>query len=162
MAFWQRFLHKSYDTSDHQRVQTHTWVEYLIRDGILPLLKAKGYHLICRPQELAECILNHLFRHEQDYPKCRFTSYRCKHREEVYIEEHEFYEELIPDSIWMQLKKEFAIDWFADAGDFAERIWRAIPLIVLDHLSMDSPANEILYERMKAFESEEEDSEGAE
>jgi len=161
MAFWQLFLRKSYETMDHQLIQTHKWVEYLVRDGLLPLLKAKQYNLTCKPQELAECILNHLIRHERDYNRCRFTTYQCKHREEVCIEEYEFYEEMIPDSIWNQLKKEFYIDWFADSGAFAERIWRSLPLIVFDHLSMDSPVNQILYEKMKTLEDEE-DSEGYE
>jgi len=69
-------------------------------------------------------------------------------------EEFEHYEECIPEEIWKQLKKSFEIDWLADEGPFAERFWRHLIYIVFDHLSMDSPANEALYEKMKCMEDE--------
>jgi hypothetical protein len=154
---WQNYLRQEYRLPNNQPIQTHKWVEHLVRDGILPLLKQKQYNLICKPQELASCILNHLIRHERDYKKCKFTTYRCMHREEVSIEEYEFYEEQISESIWNWLKHEFTVDWFADVGPFAERIWRNLPLIVFEHLSMDSPVNQILYEKMRCLEDDEED-----
>ena len=157
--FWQQFLRREFLLPNDRPIQIHKWVEYLVREGILPLLRQKQYNLICRPQELASCILNYLVRHEKDYQKCKFTTYRCKHREEAILEEYEFFEEQIPDSIWDQLKQEFAVEWLADEGPFAERFWRNIPLIVFEHLSMESPVNQILYEKMRCLEDDEEDAE---
>jgi len=154
---WQQFLRRPLLTPDQQSVQIHKWTEHLVRFGLMPVLSRTGYILICKPQELATCILNNIIRHEADYNKCRFTTYRCKHREEVTIEEFEHYEELIPEEVWKQLKQSFEIDWLADEGPFAERIWRHLIHIVFDHLSMDSPANQALYEKMK-FMMEDEDS----
>jgi hypothetical protein len=151
---WQRFLRQEWHLNETDTLPTHKWVEHLVRSGLLPLLKDKGYTLLCRPQELATCILNNLLRHQRDYQMCKFTTYRCPHREESCLEEFEFYEEQIPETVWNKLKETFYIEWFADEHNFAERVWRHLPLIVFDHLSMDSPANEILYEKMGFLEEE--------
>jgi hypothetical protein len=124
------------------------------------MLRAKQYNLACGPKELTGCLLNYLLRHAQDYKKRVFTTYCCKHHEDVTPEEHEFYEEQIPDTMWDALKAEFAVDWLADRGEFAARIWRNIPLIILSHLDMEaSPANQVLYESLKTYDEGDESSE---
>jgi hypothetical protein len=155
---WNDFLRRSLRLNDGTTIQTHKWVEYLVRDGILPLLKQMGYDLLCQPPDLANCILNHLIRHEAGYHKCKFTTYQCKHREEVMVCEMEFFEERIPEMEWNRLRKQFAVEWFADNEPFADRVWLNLPFIILSHLKMNSPANQILYEKMRIIEEGDESS----
>jgi len=139
-------------------IQTHKWVEYLVRDGILPLLKEKQLDMICKPEEIASCILNHLIRHERDYKRSRFTSYRCMHGQEGTMDEYEFFEDIIPEKVWKSLKYRFYIQWFADQEAFADRVWTNLPLIIFDHLSFDSPGFSPLYEKWRHLDEEDEDS----
>jgi len=157
---WRQFLLRELAVPGGGKVQLYRYMECLLRDGIYPLLRGKKYNLACGPKELTGCLLNYLLRHEQDYKKRVFTTYCCKHHSDVYPEEHEFYEEQIPDTAWDALKAEFAVDWLADNGDFAARLWRNIPLIILSHLDMEnSPANEVLYESLKTYDEGDESSE---
>jgi hypothetical protein len=157
---WRNFLLRELTVPSGGKVQLYRYVECLLRDGIYPLLRTKQYNLSCGPKELTGCILNYLLRHERDYKDRKFTTYCCKHRGDVFPEEHEFYEEQIPDSAWNNVKTEFAVNWFADEGDFAARIWRNIPLIILSHLDMEnSPANQALYESLKTYDEGDESSE---
>jgi len=155
---WSQFLRKTVEAEDGSRVAIHHWTHCLVREGIGPLLRRKQYTPLCSPRELTECLLNYLYKHEKDYRGCRFTTYRCKHLQEAVPEEQEFYEEQITDADWAALRTEFAVDWLADKGSFADRIWRNIPLIVLSHLSMDSPANQKLYEAMATHDSDDNSS----
>jgi hypothetical protein len=157
---WRQFLLRELTVPRGGKVQLYRYVECLLRDGIYPLLRAKQYNLACGPKELTGCLLNYLLRHEQDYKKRVFTTYCCKHHSDVYPEEHEFYEEQIPDEAWNHIKAEFAVEHFADEGDFAARVWRNIPLIILSHLDMEaSPANQVLYESLKTYDEGDESSE---
>ena len=72
--------------------------------------------------------------------------------------ELEFFEERIPEIEWKRLRKQFAIEWFADNELFADRVWLNLPFIILNHLKMSSPANQILYEKMRLIEEGDESS----
>ena len=155
---WEQFLRRDLDISDGTTIQTHKWVEYLVRDGILPLLKRNQYDLTCKPEDLANCILNHLIRHERDYKRARFTTYRCKHREEGTMEEYEFFEDTLPEKVWKLMKEQFYIEWFADKEAFADRIWMNLPLIIFDHLSVNSPRFNALYEKLRHLDEDDDNS----
>ena len=156
---WNEFLRRGLVAKDGITIiQTHKWVEYIVRDGIIPLLKNKQIDLTCKPEDLATCILNHLIRHERDYKRSRFTSYQCMHGQEGTMEEYEFFEDIFPEKIWKSMKQQFYIEWFADNDCFADRIWMNLPLIIFDHLSFDSPGFNPLYEKMRHLDEEDEDS----
>jgi len=156
--YWEQFLRKDLRTRDGTTLQTHKWVEYLVRDGLLPLLKHNQYDLTCRPEDLANCILNNLIRHERDYKRARFTTYRCKHREEGTMEEYEFFEDTLPEKVWKSMKQQFYIEQFADEYSFAERIWMNLPFIIFDHVSLDSPRFNALYEKLRHLDEEDDNS----
>ena len=155
---WAQFLRKDLTTRDGTTLQTHKWVEYLVRDGIIPLLKRNQFDLTCKPEDLASCILNHLIRHERDYNRMRFTTYRCKHREEGTMEEYEFFENTISDKVWTLMRQQFYIEWFADEEAFADRIWMNLPLIIFDHLSPFSPRFNDLWEKLRHLDEEDDNS----
>jgi hypothetical protein len=155
---WEEFLRREFTGTDNSPIQTHKWVEYVVRDGILPLLKATQFGLICKPQELANCILNHLIRHERDFLKSRFTSYRCKHPEEMNLEEYEYFEDMVPSEVWASMRRKFYLRHFADDSEFAARIWLNIPFIVFEHLDINTAGFNGLYEKQRHLD-EEEDSE---
>jgi len=155
---WTPWLRQTYQINDGTLIQTHKWVEYVVRDGILPLLASKQYDLVCKPEELANCILNHLIRHDYGFKKCKYTSYRCKHLEEVLLEEYEFFEDSYPESVWKGLRRQFYVQHFADEGLFADRVWMNLPMIVFEHVSLASPAFDALYEKHRHLDEEDEDS----
>jgi len=155
---WEEFLRREFTGIDNSPIQTHKWVEYVVRDGILPLLKATQFGLTCKPQELANCILNHLIRHETDFKKCRFTTYRCKHPEEMNLEEYEYFEDMVPSEVWTSMRRKFYLCHFADDSEFAARIWLNIPLIVFEHLDINTTGFNGLREKQRHLD-EEDDSE---
>jgi len=155
---WNEFLRKDLTTRDGTTIQTHKWVEYLVRDGLIPLLKNKQFDLTCKPEDLATCILNHLIRHERDYKRSRFTSYRCMHGQEGTMEEYEFFEDTFPEKIWKSIKQQFYIEWFADEDVFADRIWMNLPMIIFDHISLDSPGFNALWNKLRHLDEEDDNS----
>jgi len=64
-----------------------SWVQTLVQNHLLPALVTRGYTLTVNPSLLIGCILNVLYRHEQDADlhytspcnirKIRFTKYMC-------------------------------------------------------------------------------------
>jgi hypothetical protein len=55
------------------------WVQTLVIDHLLPALATKGYVLTVNGPVLIGCILNVLYRHNQDVNKMRATTYMCYH-----------------------------------------------------------------------------------
>ena len=56
-----------------------TWTQTLVVNHLLPALTAKGYTLSVNPSLLTGCILNVLYRHNQDANVMRTTTYMCSH-----------------------------------------------------------------------------------
>ena len=55
------------------------WVENLVIHHLLPALTTKGYTLSVNGPSLIGCILNVLYRHQQDTNSIRTTTYMCSH-----------------------------------------------------------------------------------
>ena len=73
---WIPFIHQELDDSG---LKLATWVQTLVIDHLLPALTAKGYTLSVNGPLLTGCILNVLYRHNQDTIKMRTTTYMCSH-----------------------------------------------------------------------------------
>jgi len=154
---WKAFLVRPNDVLRSKPIRTCDWVETLLHFGVLPELNHQGYNLIVDQQTLATCVLNHLYRHEQDAAHCKFTLYKCSHESccQRYPEEYERFCELLPESTWSAFRKSFQVADFADEGWFADRIWNAIPDIVFAHVCLDtSPANIELWNDLNPDEDE--------
>ena len=177
MSRWLTFLKQQYEVLSpgtfNIYITTFNWVETVVRDGILPALKANGYLVSVDASTLSGCILNTLYRHEQDYMKCQMTSYTCKHgrcthgeqvNENVtFGDQLEYFHELLPTSVWKEMHERFPVNWFADGGLFAERIWMDMPHIVAWHVRFnESPANRALEDRLRHLDEEDEQDEGGE
>jgi hypothetical protein len=154
---WKAFLVRPNDVLRSKPIRTCDWVETLLHFGVLPELNRQGYNLIVDQQTLATCVLNHLYRHEQDAAHCKFTLYKCSHESccQRYPEEYERFCELLPESTWSAFRKSCQVADFADESWFADRIWNAIPDIVFAHVCLDtSPANIELWTDLNPDEDE--------
>ena len=157
MRAWKTFLEHRETTLDGQEIRVRDWAEDIVL-GIKTLLDETGYLLSVQPSQLTACLLNTLYRHERDYRAGRKTTYRCSCARQPYeIEEYEYYSSYkIPDRMWESLRDYNFIEWYSDAGPFADRIWMDIPLLVFSHLNMEeSPANVELAEQYRTLEDEE-------
>lgn len=156
MKTWRQFLNHRELTLDGQEIRTCDWAEGVV-EGVVTLLREAGYTLSVRAPQLVTCLLNTVYRHEQDYSYGRKTTYRCPCAYHHHFpEEYEYYSTKIPDSMWNSLRQYNFIAWYSDAGPFADRIWMDIPFIVLSHLNMEtSPANVELAEQYRTAEDEE-------
>ena len=173
MSCWVEFLKQKYEILSPGTygvyISTYNWVETVVRDGILPALKANGYLLSVDAGTLSTCILNTLYRHQKDYLKCQATHYKCIHaqpgagNENVTVADQiEYFHENLPTSVWKELHGQFPVSWFADGGFFAERIWMDIPHIVAWHIKFnESPANKALEDRLRHLDEEETEEEGS-
>jgi hypothetical protein len=74
------------------------------------------------------------------------------------MEEYEFFEDTLPEKVWKLMKQQFYIEWFADEEIFAERIWINLPLIIFDHISLDSPGFNALWEKQRHLDEEDDNS----
>jgi hypothetical protein len=166
MTTWISFLKQKYEILSPGTygvyISTYNWVETVVRDGILPALKAAGYMVSVDASTLSTCILNTLYRHEKDYMKSLATHYKCMHahpeptNENVtFADQIEYFHEILPTSVWKELHGQFPVVWFADGGFFAERIWMDMPHIVAWHIKFnDSPANKVLEDRLRHLDEE--------
>jgi len=156
---WIQFLtHREMTFNEDLRLCD--WVEDIVV-GIRALLQDTRYTLSVPSRQLSTCILNALYRHEQDYKRGCRTTYQCRCiRHHYSLEDYEYYETQIPDEDWDSLREYNFIDWYSDAGPFADRIWMAIPWIVFTHLNLNtSGASEELARQFRTIEDDEYDDE---
>ena len=74
------------------------------------------------------------------------------------LEDYEYFEDVVPSDVWANMKRKFYLQHFADTNEFATRIWLNIPLIVFEHLDINSAGFDGLREKQRHLD-EEDDSE---
>lgn len=130
------------------------WARSFIYDCIIPRLTDKGYVFHKYRGGVLNAFLNYLFRVD-GIPSGFHSGYTGLPRYSVTCtrDDMEFYiTHKCPIDFWAHLRKEFAIERFADDSIFADRLWADLPWFIFYQINIkDSPATEELAERM-AFE----------
>jgi hypothetical protein len=159
---WLNFLQAEwevYDDPEERYVTTHAWASHLVLDNLVPLLERTGYTLKVTKQEFVDCMLNYMFRHEENFAKALPTTYMCKHCRRMNSDQAEFFHQRkLPVGVWQQLQRRLAIEHWSDGEEFADRFWLDLPHIVFVHCDMEkSRATEELEELLRADDDTEED-----
>jgi hypothetical protein len=161
---WEAFLRCEWETvSGSETVQTYEWARSLVYDHIKPLMEQNGYIFSCGIEEFVNCVLNNMYRREQDYRAVEFTSYMCKHAcdcsKHVNMDTMEhFHTRTLPHKVWEKMHRRVGIEHWADDSDFAARFWMDVPHIVFAHIDfVESNAMKELKEFL-TYEDDENDA----
>jgi hypothetical protein len=143
-------------------IPVHVWATALVQDGILPILKDKGFSLSVPVETLINCLLNYMFLMNESEFHGKVSKYRCKHECTIRfsMDQFEYFHEMeMGLEIWNQLKHKFKISYLADKEDYAYRLWLELPHIVFSHLKLEgSEANRQLENMLRVYDEDEEDS----
>jgi hypothetical protein len=137
---WNDFLHCEWELiSGDETVQTYEWARHLVYNQIKPLLERTGYIFSCSIEEFVNCLLNSMYRHEQDFRCFELTTYMCKHacacskHATADVLEH-FHTRTLPPDMWEDMRRRAGVEHWADESEFAERFWIDLPHIVFAHI----------------------------
>lgn len=160
---WLDFLQAEWEVfndPEESYVPTHAWAFHLVLDNVIPLLERAGYTLRVTKREFLDCVLNYMFRHEDDFANAIPTTYQCKHCRPFSSDQAEFFHQRkLPMNVWERLQRKLAVEHWSDGEEFADRFWLDLPHIVFAHCDMEkSGATEELEELLRV----EEDGEGEE
>ena len=144
-------------------IPVYAWTQSLVDNGILPLLKDKGFTLSVPTETLTNCLLNYMFLMNEAKFNGKISKYRCKHECTIRfsMDQFEYFHQMeMGQDIWNQLKRDFQICFLADQEDYAYRLWLELPHIVFSHLKLEgSEANRRLENMLRIYDEDEEDSE---
>jgi hypothetical protein len=159
---WLDFLKAEwevYDDPEESYVSTHAWAQHLVLDNIVPMLERLEYTLNSTKREFVDCMLNYMFRHEEDFAKARPTTYRCKHCRRYESDQAEFFHQRkLPAYVWQRLQRTLAIEHWSDGEEFADRFWLDLPHIVFAHCDMEKSGATKELDELLHVEDEEEDA----
>ena len=158
---WLDFLRAEwevYDDPEESVVSTHAWTQHLVLDNIVPMLERAGYVPKVTKSEFVDCVLNYMFRHEEDFAVALPTTYMCKHCNQYGGDQAEFFHQRkLPTYVWQRLQRKLAIEHWSDGEEFADRFWLDLPHIVFAHCDMEkSEATKELEELLHVEDEEEE------
>uniref|UniRef100_A0A6C0ANZ2 Uncharacterized protein n=1 Tax=viral metagenome TaxID=1070528 RepID=A0A6C0ANZ2_9ZZZZ len=164
MALNHNFLHfikTKHELFSGTPIPIHVWASSLVEDGILPILKDKGFTLSVPPETLTNCLLNYMFLMNEAKFHGKITKYRCKHELTIrfLMDQFEYFHQLeMGPDVWNHLKHKFQICYLADQEDYAYRLWLELPHIVFSHLKLEgSEANRRLENMLRVYDEDEED-----
>jgi uncharacterized membrane protein YgcG len=133
------------------------WARALIYDSIIPRLSDKGYVFCKYRKDLLNAFLNYLFRVDGT-PSGFYSGYtgRPPHTVTCTRDDMDFYiTHKCPIDFWAHLRKEHAIERFADDSIFADRLWADLPWFIFYQINYDdSPATEELIELLEFEDGE--------
>jgi hypothetical protein len=123
------------------------WAKELLYNGIAPYFERKGYMFYKNKNLILNILLNYLYRNEGTLSGY-WAGYNgrpggyMKHTND----DMEYYiTNKCPLEFWKKLRKDYAIEHFADDSLFAERLWNDLPNLkdsnasedLVDHLAFD-------------------------
>lgn len=116
-------------------VPTYIWFESLIEYTILTI-KNKNYVFSVPSHTVINKILNHTHTFEKMYIKYHGGHFGPVHNGQPHRDEDYdyFFTRQFPPDFWEHLRKLFAIEWFADGGDFSDRLWIELPFWVAQYI----------------------------
>jgi len=133
------------------------WARSLIFDAIVPRLMKKGYMFFKYRKDVLNAFLNYLYRMD-GVPSGYFSSYtgRPSHTVTCTRDDMDFYITYkCPPDFWARLRKEYAIERFADDSIFADRLWTDLPWFIFYQLDYkESTASDELAERLEIDDGE--------
>ncbi len=161
---WEQFLRARWEiiTSDssYETIATHEFAYDLVHSHLAPLMTQTGYIFKCSKNEFVGCLLNYMYRWNNDFWDATTTTYRCIHdncRVSLDTEEH-FHSRKLPPPVWAQMRKRVGVAYWADEEEFATHFWNCLPHIVFSHIDFDgSNATRELQDLLR-YEGEEEES----
>lgn len=157
-----QFIKSKHDLYSGTPISVYVWAESLVQDGIVPLLKEKGFALSVPVETLTNCLLNYMFLLNEAKFHSKVSKYRCKHECTIRfsMDQFEYFHEMeMGLEIWNQLKHKFEISYLADKEDYAYRLWLELPHIVFSHLKLEgSEANRQLENMLRVYDEDEEGS----
>jgi hypothetical protein len=162
---WRAFLETEWEIlvgeEAFETVPTHIWAKDLVYEHILPTLNTAGYMLSCPTATFLNCLLNYMYRHEQDYWAVEPTIFMCTHacgcttHAATDAGEH-FHNRKLPPAKWNTIWKRVGIAHWSDESDFAVRFWTDLPHIVFAHVDhVGSNASKELAELLYVEDEEE-------
>jgi hypothetical protein len=146
---WVSWLNRVFYTLDtDEPVETCLWVTNLIEEDLANEFYDKGYMLNIPWSELTNKIMNNIYDFEESYLK---GEYVCLHENNTYrMEDFDYFLNIkCHEAFWHKLRRNNAIEWFADGDEFSTRLWIEIPFWVAQYIdfkksSATDELNEIL------------------
>jgi hypothetical protein len=131
---WECWLNRIFYTLDtDEPVETCVWVTNLIEEDLIKIFSDKGYSLRITWPELTNKIMNNIYDFEESYLKG--TDSLLYENNTYRMEDYDYFLNIkCSDAFWEKLRRNNAIEWFADGDDFSTRLWIQIPFWIAQYI----------------------------